>query len=135
MTEHITEPIQSHKDDFAWSHLTDTPGPTDIRWKTFTGGPDATTKDITFGMCEVPPGGRLRTHYHAEDEVYYVTAGSGDVLLDKDIVQVRPGSVLFVPGDLVHGVRNTGTQTLSLIWIFAADRWSDVEYHGAERDF
>jgi len=133
--KHITKPILSHEDDFAWSHLTDTPGPTDIRWKIFTGGPDATTKEITFGTCEVPPGGRLRPHRHAEGEAYYVTAGSAEVLLDYEIVQVKPGSVLFVPGDLVHGVRNRGTQTLSLIWIFAAHRWSDVDYHGAERSF
>lgn len=135
MTVYTTKPVLSHEDDFAWSHLTDAPGPKDIRWKAFTGGPDAATQDITFGVCEVPPGGRLRPHYHAAGEVYYVTAGSGDVLLDHEIVQVRPGSVLFIPADLVHGVRNHGSQTLSLMWIFAADHWSDLAYHGAERDF
>lgn len=128
-------PLISHEDDYAWSYLTDTPGQTDIRWRTFTGGTEANTKKVTFGTCEVPPGGRLRPHFHAEVEAYYVTAGSGEVLLDEDIVTVQPGSVLYIPGDLVHGIRNKGTETLSLLWIFPVDRWNEVTYHGAERDF
>ncbi|MEM7058657.1 MAG: cupin domain-containing protein [Pseudomonadota bacterium] len=125
----------AHEDDFEWSYLSDAPGPSDIRWKTFTGGDDSPTKDITFGICEVPPGGRLRPHHHAESEVYYIIGGTGEVLLDNDVVKVAPGSVLFVPADLVHGIRNRGTETLSMLWIFPVNRWTDVEYHGAEREF
>ena len=128
-------PLVIREDDVEWSYLTETPEATDIRWKTFTGGPEAATKGITFGTCEVPPGGRLRPHHHAKEEVYYVTSGSGEVLLDHEIVQVCPGSVLYVPGDLVHGIRNQGRETLSLIWIFPVDRWDELTYHGADRDF
>lgn len=135
MSKARIKPVHSHEGDVDWSFLTDTPGPLDIRWKTFTGGPDSPTNGITFGICEVPPGGRLRPHHHAEAEVYYVTAGTAEVLFDHEIVDVRPGSVLFVPGDLVHGIRNRGTETLSLMWIFPVDRWNEVTYHGADRDF
>ena len=114
-----------------------------IRWKTFLGGnyvetknSDNKTRAITMGVCEVPPGAKLDAHYHAEHEVYYVQHGSGDVLLGKKIIAVEPGSCIYVPGNLTHGIRNQGETTLTLLWIFPTDTWSEVKYHmQAEQDF
>lgn len=133
MSDNRFAPLVAHLADYEWQHLPD--GENQLRWKTLVGGPDAATKAMSFGICELPPGARLPPHHHAEDEVYYVTDGDGEVLLDDKIVKVTSGSVLFVPGNLVHGARNDSETTLTLVWMFAVDRWSDVEYHGADRAF
>ena len=41
---------------------------------------------------------------------------------------LRPGSSVFIPGDVWHGARNTGHDVLRLLYVFAADSFSDVNY-------
>ena len=41
---------------------------------------------------------------------------------------LEPGSVVFIPGGTRHFVRNTGHETMRLLYMFAVDRFSDVEY-------
>ena len=82
-----------------------------------------------MGICEVPPGARLDPHCHTQHEVYYVQHVSGDILLGEKIITVKPGSCIYVPGNLAHGIKNQGSSTLSLLWIFPTDTWSEVEYH------
>ncbi|MEM7342683.1 MAG: cupin domain-containing protein [Chloroflexota bacterium] len=128
------EQLVSHLDDYPWEYLEDPrfkekDGEQQLRWKTLTGGEGAITQGISFGICEVPPGAELATHYHKDPEVYYVYAGQGEVLLGEDIVYVRPGSIVFVPGNLKHRLRNHSEETLGLLWMFAVDKWSEVEYH------
>ena len=125
-----------HIDNVDWQFIEGEEGRSDaIRWKTLTGATDATTAGITSGVCEVPPGAKLPTHSHAEHEIYYITAGRGEVLLGDEIHRVEPGSVLFIPGATVHGIRNCGSETLALTWIFAVDAWSQVEYHMVDSNF
>ena len=99
-----------------------------LRWKIFAGGPVSTTQGITFGVCEIPEGGGMNPHNHSAVEYYYIQEGKGTVLLGSDVVPVKTGSIVYIPSDVVHAIRNTGTETLTLIWIFPTDRWSDVEY-------
>jgi len=130
-------PRKVQENDVAWEYIKGEEGRTDvIRWKTFLGGnnvdaenTDSHTRSITMGVCEVPPGAKLDAHYHAEHEVYYVQNGSGKVLLGKKTITVEPGSCIFVPGDLTHGIKNQGEYTLTLLWIFPTDTWSEVKYH------
>ena len=55
-------------------------------------------------------------------------AGTGLVHLDGVDHPIEPGSVVFVPGDTPHFVRNTGEDTIKLLYAFAVDRFSDVHY-------
>ena len=41
---------------------------------------------------------------------------------------VEPGSFVYVPGGTPHFVRNLGPETLKLLYVFAVDRFSQVEY-------
>jgi oxalate decarboxylase/phosphoglucose isomerase-like protein (cupin superfamily) len=36
--------------------------------------------------------------------------------------------VVYLPPDHVHGIRNIGAETLSLMWVFPTDSWGEVEY-------
>ena len=130
MPPDLATALAAHSDDFEWQYIDGQEGRDDvIRWKTFCGGKDSTTQGFAFGTCEVPPGALLDPHHHANTEAYYIQGGTSDILLGDRVVHVTPSSVLYTPADLTHGIRNSGTETLVLLWIFPVDKWSDVEYH------
>lgn len=39
---------------------------------------------------------------HAQDELYFIVAGSGEFLLNGDIMPFAPGDVIFVPAYIEH---------------------------------
>jgi quercetin dioxygenase-like cupin family protein len=136
MNTSLISPLVSHIDDYEWDYLPGEKGKSGaVRWKTLIGNQSNDTRGISFGVFEMPPGTRLDSHYHAEHEVYYVYQGEGEVLLDEEVVAVKTGSVLFVPGNLIHGIKNSSNDTIGLIWVIPSDKWVDVEYHMLERNF
>ena len=127
-TAHVA--LVSHDGDIPWEYIPGQEGREDvIRWKTFCGSGKGNTHSLAFGICELPPDTVLHAHHHAENEAYYIQDGTGKVFLDGKLVDVSPGSVVYVPENLTHGIRNAGERTLTLLWFFAVNRWSDVEYH------
>lgn len=87
------------------------------------------TTALTTGVAVLAPGDWLGRHRHAPPEVYVVTAGSGSVFLDGREYVVRPGSSVFVPGDVEHGVVNPGDEPLVIHYTFPVQSFADVEYH------
>jgi len=75
-----------------------------------------------------PPSGWLGRHRHPQAEVYHVLEGSGVVVLDGTEHSVTGGSVVFIPGDTEHGIRNTTDQLLRFVYAFATDSIEDVVY-------
>jgi quercetin dioxygenase-like cupin family protein len=100
-----------------------------IRWRTLVSGDRTPTRCISMGTLELPPGSSLDAHHHAPPEVYFVTDGRGTVLLGGEPRPVQAGDVVYIPGDCVHGVKNTGDALLKLVWMFATDTWPEIEYH------
>ncbi|MCB8978163.1 MAG: hypothetical protein H6657_12140 [Ardenticatenaceae bacterium] len=41
---------------------------------------------------------------------------------------MQPGSLVFIPGDAPHGLRNTGSEVLRLLYVFAVDSLDEVVY-------
>ena len=41
---------------------------------------------------------------------------------------VRAGCAVFIPGNAWHGTRNTGSEVLRLLYVFAVDSIADVTY-------
>lgn len=86
-------------------------------------------------MTDIPAGESGRNyvrHRHPEPEVYYILAGEGIVLIDGTEYPVREGTAVFIPGNAEHGMKNTGTVTLSLLYIFPTDSFSGVKYEYQE---
>ena len=55
-------------------------------------------------------------HYHVQtEEVFYVLAGEGEIILLSERIQVRAGSVVSVPRLVTHQITNTGRSTLHLL--------------------
>ena len=99
-----------------------------IGWRTLFSGDRTQTEALTAGVAELQPGGWLGLHRHTPPEIYYVLEGTGIVTLDGVEHKVAAGAAVFIPGDCEHGIRNDATVPLRLLYAFALDSFSQVEY-------
>jgi quercetin dioxygenase-like cupin family protein len=59
-------------------------------------------------MIEIAPGGHTPRHSHAFEHENFVVEGEGRVLINGDWRSLKPGDVVFVPGNMEHTYENTG---------------------------
>lgn len=79
----------------------------------------ADSSSFFMGMEEIPPGKRIRLHHHPHaEEILFVHRGTGVVRLGSREVSVRAGATVHIPRNVSVGLRNTGTEPLSLVFIF-----------------
>jgi mannose-6-phosphate isomerase-like protein (cupin superfamily) len=57
---------------------------------------------LSLGLYVLPAGGTDTQTPHAEDEVYYVTAGRATVDVAGERRPVQPGSIVFVAKEVAH---------------------------------
>ena len=72
-------------------------------------------------VIRVAPGERVRpahSHPHSE-EVIYIVKGSGRVLVQGEISEVREGSTVLFPQGAVHMLHNTGKEEMKVVCFFA----------------
>ena len=101
----------------------------DACWLAFFSADATPTSAMSAGLMELAPGGTgLRSHRHAQPEIYYIAAGSGVVTIDGMEAEAKAGMALFIPGDAEHAVRNTGDGALRIFYVFPTDSFSDVLY-------
>ena len=109
-------------------------------WKTLISASKTHTRDLTTGIATcAPSSGHLCVHQHCQAEIYHIIKGSGIITIDGIESLVEPGSVVFIPGDAKHGIRNID-ETKELVWlyVFAADDFKDVRYrftHQVDKHF
>lgn len=99
-------------------------------WRTLLSGDRTPTSQLTLGVTELAPGqpSPFLPHRHAQTEIYYVISGQGIVEIDGVEHALRAGSSVFIPGNWPHGARNTGREVLRILYVFAADSFSDIHY-------
>ncbi|KAI8939776.1 hypothetical protein NX059_003517 [Plenodomus lindquistii] len=126
-----------------------------VHWRTLISAPKTSTDTFTVGVATCPAGGRsagcpastipatgpgdsppgcLKAHRHSHAELYHVTAGTGVVTIDGVEHGVSKGSVVFIPGDAEHGVRNTGEEELEWLYVFAAKGFEEIVYRFSGRE-
>lgn len=88
------------------------------------------TEGLVVGVAELEPGATSAgaRHRHDPTEVYYVLSGRGVVEIEDEEHVLTPGTAVYIPGDVPHVARNTGDEVLRLLYVFAADDFSKVEY-------
>ncbi len=99
-----------------------------IAWRTLFSSDRTPTESLTAGVGEIGPGDRLGAHQHTPPEVYHVLAGEGAVLIGSEEYRVVSGTAVFIPSNAVHGLRNTGRDTLRFLYVFPADSFKEVDY-------
>lgn len=72
-----------------------------------------------MGMEEIPSGKKIRLHHHPHaEEILFIHRGTGVARLGAREVAVRAGATVYIPRNVSVGLRNTGAEPLSLVFIF-----------------
>lgn len=103
----------------------------DVTWKTLISAPDTPTTDITAGWGYLAAGGgNLKPHRHEPPELYYITKGAGQMTIGGKDRDVEAGDVIYIPGNVEHGIKTKDNSTEGLEWfyVYALDGFDEVKY-------
>src|SRR5258707_5829724 len=79
------------------------------------------SKHLVLGTEDIPPGGEIPRHKHLEqDEILLIQTSTAHVTLDAQEYDMHAGGTVFFPAQTWVGLKNTGTDTISLVFIFSA---------------
>jgi mannose-6-phosphate isomerase-like protein (cupin superfamily) len=83
-------------------------------------------QQYTAGLFFVRPGTRGHADSHPGlEELYYIFAGRGTVVIDDEPHEIQAGDVVFIPSGATHYLKNDNPETLGLFWAMAA-KWSNM---------
>ena len=72
----------------------------------------------TLGYSVFKAGSRTDDLNHTVDELAYVVAGSGTLLLEDSTLAVSEGDALFIPGGVWHTVAAAPAEDLVMVFAF-----------------
>jgi mannose-6-phosphate isomerase-like protein (cupin superfamily) len=76
--------------------------------------------NISFCMEDMIPGRKMRVHKHLNnDELIFIHKGEGTLTLDEETIEVKTGTVIFVPRGTWHGLDNTGKENLLMAFQYS----------------
>ena len=127
----MAAPYIASEFDSPWEFDGEQMSQTEIRWKTLVSADKTPSQGLSMGILEVPRGAMLGLHRHAPQETYYVIAGAGSLLTAQGELPLRTGDVVYLPNNEPHGVRNTDSELLKLVWTFPTHTWAEFDYHDA----
>jgi len=71
-----------------------------------------------FGILNIPPGGVFPPHTHPErEEIYYVLSGLGTIIIEDKEIPSKEGLVVYVSGDVPHGLKNETGNPFLVIFV------------------
>lgn len=80
-------------------------------------GPTDQLNAMCTGMAVLDPGASPHLpHQHPEEELMFVTEGTGEIECDGKTTQVGPGSIMYCAGNVLHGIVNTGPVPMTFYW-------------------
>jgi quercetin dioxygenase-like cupin family protein len=79
------------------------------------------SEHLVLGTEEIPPGGIIPRHKHlGQDEILLVQTGTAHVTLNDKDYDVHAGSMVFFPAQTWVSLKNTGNDSISLVFVFSA---------------
>lgn len=79
------------------------------------------SKHLVLGTEDIPPGGVIPRHKHLEqDEILLIQTGTAHVTLGDKEYDVHAGGTVFFPAQTWVSLKNIGTDSISLVFIFSA---------------
>lgn len=73
------------------------------------------SSEISIQITHIETSGEQNLHNHPEDQCYYLISGFGEIDIDNEKKNVKKGDSIFIPGNLIHGIKNIGTDELVYI--------------------
>ena len=85
------------------------------------------SEHLVLGSSDLPPGDAIRVHRHLrEDEIILITRSTGRVQLGHEYYAAAAGATVFIPQGTCIALENTGSDTLSNVFIFSAPGFERV---------
>lgn len=70
-------------------------------------------RNLSMAEARLEPGASTAPHFHGEsEEVYYVLAGRGVVIVAGEEAEIGPGQAVLIPARYRHRIVNTGDDDL-----------------------
>jgi quercetin dioxygenase-like cupin family protein len=124
-----TKPLILEKDD--GEHRVRRPRETPMPTAEFTIKVDPKnggSRHLVLGTETIPPGGQIARHKHlGQDEILLIQTGSAHVWLGSEERHVHAGSVVFIPSETWIGLKNTGDENISLVFVFSAPGFEEFQ--------
>ncbi|SKC83633.1 Cupin domain-containing protein [Ohtaekwangia koreensis] len=74
-------------------------------------------ESTSFCTEDIVPGRKMPVHKHLyNDEVIFIQSGAGILTLDEKTIDVKTGTVVFVPRGVWHGLENPGTENIRMVF-------------------
>lgn len=75
---------------------------------------------ISFCTEDIIPGRKLRVHKHLyNDEIIFIHKGEGILTLGEELIEVKTGSVAYIPKGEWHGLENTGKENIRMVFQYS----------------
>jgi mannose-6-phosphate isomerase-like protein (cupin superfamily) len=84
-------------------------------------GGAAPVQATNFAMGNVtlePNGGQVPWHNQAQEEVYFVVEGTGEMCLGEERSSVTSGQAVYIPSGVFHQLTNIGDTPLRMIYCY-----------------
>jgi len=73
---------------------------------------------VAMGTQVLPGGERIPVHRHEhQDEILFVHEGTATGVLGDSSVAIGPGTTVYVPRGVWHGVENTEATAVQIVWV------------------
>jgi putative monooxygenase len=83
-------------------------------------GTNGGSSQLFMGYEDIPPGEGIVRHYHPHaDEIVFVHRGHGIATLGDRQAEVAAGTTIYIPHNTRISLRNTGTEPVTIAFIFA----------------
>ncbi len=77
---------------------------------------NSVVRNQSLAEARIAPGRSTQEHYHAKtEEIYFITAGQGQMRIEGENRQVRAGDAIAIPPGLKHKIWNTGEEILRFL--------------------
>ena len=83
---------------------------------------------IQINHGTVKAGYALGGGTHEDDEIYYILSGHGKLKLDDELIEIKPGQVIFIPAGCYHALDNRESDEDMCILTFWRDWRSNDAY-------
>ena len=85
------------------------------------------SEHLVLGTEELAPGAAIQRHKHLlQDEIVLIQSGTAHVWLGDQERDIHAGGVVFIPSNTFIGLKNTGTEPISLTFVFSAPGFEDT---------
>src|SRR4051812_1469527 len=85
------------------------------------------SQHLVLGTEELLPNARIPKHKHLiQDEILLIQSGTAHVSLGDHESDVHAGAMVFIPSETWISLKNTGTEPVSLVFVFSAPGFEET---------